>query len=112
MVKMTLNEWMFFGDKGASSMTIWAIANNTINASNVSKFTRHIDIPCDVSDFGRCYWLVNYCNISKETLQSVADIIPIWRPFIRKWDTLSRLYEENKKWPLLELLDECRLKKE
>lgn len=92
---MTLNEWILFGDVGLSSKTMWAVVTGTVNDRNIKKFCANI--PCDKSDFGRCYALWKECNLTDSDLNKIKDIFPIWKPFIDNWYELVRMYESNEK---------------
>ncbi len=106
---MTLNEWIIFGNVGASSKTMWAVVSGAVNSENIKKFSA--EIPYDSCDFRRCYTLWKGCNLSDEDLRKIKDLCPIWKPFIDNWYELVRRYEndENVYDYLHKLRNEARL---
>lgn len=109
--KTTPNEWIFLNMEIRPEISIWAAATNTINKDNITKFIYRIDVPLTVSDFERCFAIINKCDIKNETLVSLAEIAPQWKPFVEKWETLTRLFIKNEFDVFLEILNDCRNKK-
>jgi hypothetical protein len=86
---MTLNEWIINGSVGQSSKTIWSVLQG-VKMNNGNK-------PYDPCDFGRCYELVNQCNILREDLKRVSRRLPYWKPYVDNWEKLTEMYEQNEK---------------
>jgi len=84
---MTLDEWIIYGNVGISSKTIWA-ALKGIDID--SKFG---DKPYDPGDFGRCYKLVENCEV--KDLSIIVEKLPYWKPYIDNWDKLCKMYERS-----------------
>ena len=81
--------WIVGPDTGVSSRTIWAFMMG-INLSSIV-----VDVPCDPSDFGRCYRLLALNPQWKGRLPEMAAALPIWKPLIGAWDQLEALYLEE-----------------
>jgi hypothetical protein len=77
--------WLEGVDTGISSETIW----RTLTGETPSD----TDVPCDPSDFGRCYRLLKIMPEWRPRLREVARKYRDWRPFVRHWDELTALYE-------------------
>lgn len=84
-----IDEWMVHGSVGISSKTMWA----ALKGLDIDP--KYGDKPYDPCDFGRCYELVKYCNITKEDLQVISNTLPYWKPYIDYWDKLCEMYEAN-----------------
>lgn len=82
-------EWVGNGDTGTSSLTIWAVLMD--RRSPHGRF----DVPHDPDDFGRCYRLLQVMPEWRARLPEVAQRVPAWGPFVREWDTLTALYEDE-----------------
>jgi ubiquitin len=81
-----LDQWIYSGDTGASSETIWAV---------IKGLESDCYLPYDSLDFGRCYHLVKKCGLSKKDLEKVSQIHVEWKPFIDNWDKLEKMYEST-----------------
>lgn len=88
---MTLNEWIIFGEVGASSKTIWGVVTGALNRESSKRYRPCI--PYDRDDFGRCYKLYVECNLKEADLQKVKEVFPVWTPFIDNWSKLASMYE-------------------
>ena len=100
MKEMTMDEWIVSNDTGISSKSIWA----ALRVPNIKDDNFRFDVPSDNSDFGRCYRLVKNCGITKDSLHKVSQVFKWYKPVIDSWDTLSELYEAEKKQELYDLL--------
>lgn len=90
-------EWLLGHDTGISSLTICAVlSGNHAVAATVARGYFGADIPHDPADFGRCYRLLQAIPEWRERLGEVADKHSIWRPFVREWDAMTALYEEER----------------
>lgn len=87
---MTLNEWIVNGKVGISSKTMWTVLQGVDIGNNGNK-------PYDPDDFSRCYLLIKECNLIKADLQKIARELPYWKPYIDKWDDLTKMFETNQK---------------
>jgi len=81
--------WVGGGDTGTSSLTIWAVLMNRISPHG------RLDIPYDPDDLGRCYRLLRIKPEWEARLAEVAEAVPRWRPFVREWDKLIALFEDD-----------------
>ena len=81
--------WISSNETGESSITIWSVIMDLENYTP--------SIPHDVYDFQRCYNLLKLCNETTKniTLNKVAERYNIWKPFVRHWNELTKLYEEG-----------------
>mgnify|MGYP000628034230 CR=1 FL=1 len=96
-------EWTSKGNIGVSSNTmLFAITGKSV-------YGKSRDIPGDWADFNRCMELVNTVEIVKSNLQKVAEVYPKWKPIIREWDVLVKLWEKGDGFYefLDSLRDEC-----
>jgi len=79
-------------DYGESSLTLLAVHCGIDKESPT--------IPYDSSDFKRCVHLIECLGLTlqqeKELLNKTMKIYPIWRPFVKNWGKLMRLYLEEK----------------
>lgn len=90
--------WLANGETGISSKTIHAVLTETVDNTvfnNVPSWFRY-DVPCDPSDFRRCYLLLKFIPEWKPRLHEVAERFPKWKPFVEHWEELTRLYEEER----------------
>ena len=101
---MNINEWIIFGETGISSKTMWAAIAGVVNEENRGK--GRFDIPCDVSDFRRCYKFWKQCSITQHQMNIIKDVFPFWEPFIDNWDRLVSLYEKKDHENLYKLINE------
>lgn len=81
--------WVTNGDTGTSSLTIWSVFTGRPSPH------KRYDIPHDPDDFGRCYRLLKVMPSWLGRLGEVAAVYPAWAPFVKAWDELTRLYEEE-----------------
>ena len=82
-------QWVVGNDVGRSSLTMLAAV------MDVSDYVKNPDVPCDISDFGRCYRLAKYAEFTKEDLQKVKDSFPFFAPIIDNWDKLCNAYDND-----------------
>lgn len=88
---MTPTDWLLSGDTGISSETIFRV----MVGSTAPVAWGKADIPYDPSDFGRCYRLLQLFPEWRNRLPEVANRFPDWEPFVKEWDSLTALYEEE-----------------
>lgn len=90
-------EWLLGHDTGISSLTICAVLSGQHSvAAAVSRGPFGADVPHDPADFGRCYRLLQAIPEWRGRLGEVAKAHRIWRPFVREWDAMTALYEEER----------------
>lgn len=82
-------EWASGRDTGTSSLTIYSILTGLPSPHG------HYSVPWDPADFGRCYRLLKLFPAWRGRLGEVAEKEPTWKPLVREWDALTRLYEEE-----------------
>jgi hypothetical protein len=51
--------------------------------------------PNDVSDFRRCFTLLNKVPELREHFQKMAEVSPIWKNLVEHWDELETFYKEE-----------------
>lgn len=95
MVKSSVDSrlltWFLRGEVGASSKTL-------VHFYKGEEF-RHDDSPrgpIDVSDFRRCYLLVQTIPEIKEVFPLVAERVPSFKGVIENWDAISAAYERER----------------
>jgi len=76
-------------DTGTSSRTICQVLGG------VGIDDGRTGIPYDPSDFGRCIRLVRAFPGWRERLPEVAARVPKWAPFVREWDRMATLFDEE-----------------
>lgn len=98
---MTLDEWMIFRSTGQSSRTMWAVFKGLINEGN--RHDTRFSIPYDFGDFARCHSLWEECGITKGQLETLADTLPEWGPFVDNWDELCdrHLHRRPDNWQFI-----------
>lgn len=72
--------WMLGNDTGLSSKCIAATVSGVRGDRQ--------DHPYDMSDFGRCRRLVESVGGVRERLPMVADVSPVWRRIVQRWDDI------------------------
>ncbi len=80
-------KWLRGWDKGVSSELIWR--------HMMGETPERIDIPHDPADFGRCYRLLALVPEWRRRMPSLARRYPMWRPFVKAWDELTMLFEQE-----------------
>jgi len=90
-VPKTVAQWLAGRDTGISSLTIYYVMNG--KRQYLSDDTFEHSPPCDPSDFGRCYRLLQLVPEWRAHLSDVAAAFPEWAPFVREWAKLEQLYE-------------------
>lgn len=83
------SDWLMGRDTGISSATIYAAITGAR-----SPYSR-LDVPYDPSDFGRCYRLLKLFPDWRTQLHKTITICKRWKPFVKAWDELTALYEEE-----------------
>lgn len=78
--------WVTSCDTGLSSRALFRVM---ADAGNIDED----HYPRDVSDFGRCYRLLNIVPEWRERVQEMADYGPYWSALAHAWSELSALYE-------------------
>jgi len=84
------SKWMYSGDTGISSKTIFEFMTGMPVWSIP-------DVPHDPSDFGRCYRLLQMFPEWVHRLPDMVNRYPFWEPFIREWWEMFRLYDRDLK---------------
>jgi hypothetical protein len=87
----TPEQWLAGTDTGISSCVIYGSLHNP--NGYVRSFSP--SPPMDPSDFGRCYRLLKLFPHWLARLGEVATKHPAWAPFVREWDLLTELYEQE-----------------
>jgi len=90
---MTLDEWIVKGEVGVSSKTMWSAIKGVVKGNE--RMGWDFDTPSDPDDFRRCYLFFQQCKLTKEDLQTVANVFKWYKPLIDAWDELVNLYEEE-----------------
>ena len=85
--------WRRGGDTGLSSLTIWCVLMGY--PTSVVMGRRSGSVPYDPADFGRCLRLIRRIPSWRRRLPEVATAFPIWAPFVREWDRMAALYDEE-----------------
>ena len=91
---MKPEQWIVNGEVGTSSNTIWAVMMGAVMENNKDAWWRY-DVPHDPDDFSRCWKLLMLFPEWRKRLSEVASIFPKWIPFVKEWDKLTRMYEQN-----------------
>lgn len=98
--------WLEYGERGASSETIFSHLDIYNLLNRLYKDSVH---PQDPSDFHRCYKLLQTIPEWKQELYKIKNLSPIWNRLIDNWDKLTYLLEEqiktNKENGMAELMD-------
>lgn len=93
--------WIFRGDTGTSSLTIWAHFMGRKPPDKVSEGDDPVTLgepPGDQWDFARCAQLLRIAPATwRENLPTLAARLPRWKPFIDRWSELTGLFDEE--WP-------------
>lgn len=84
-------EWLTSGDTGTSSETIFHVMMGTPGRARKN----HSNWPHDVSDFGRCYRLLERFPEWVERMPEVAQAFPGWGPMVEAWPDLMAFYKEE-----------------
>lgn len=79
------SQWLFDGDAGVSSKTIWSVMTGVDPKTSFC-------YPCDPDDFGRCHRLLVRFPEWRERMGEVAAKYPRWAPMVREWDALTAAY--------------------
>ena len=88
-------DWLFSGDTGISSKTIYAILEDKWYILNRGR--DDFDVPSDADDFGRCYRLIKRFPHYEARLNEVADKCSKWKPLVEHWVKLCATFEEEGK---------------
>lgn len=84
---MKVGEWLANGSISDGSRTMAAIALGA--RSGV------FDVPCDLSDFERCYVLVSTVPEIRDDFPIIARCVPQFAAILRDWDRLCAIYEKG-----------------
>ncbi len=90
MDKRKMIEWVGTQDTGISSMTMWCALMDVDGRNGIDA-----DVPHDISDFRRCYHMVEYGKVTGSDLQKVKKQYPWFAPFVDNWRELSLFFEEE-----------------
>lgn len=88
---MRPEQWIVGRDTGISSRTIWAVMMGVT--------PERPWVPCDPSDFGRCFRMLSVIPGWRERLPEVAAQYPRWAPLVERWRELEELYVEELQRP-------------
>ena len=81
-----------WSDYGESSLTILSVIVGIIK--------ERPRVPYDPSDFERCVHLFECLEYTEHEIKcimnKVAIVYPIWEDFVKEWNTLMQLYNEEK----------------
>lgn len=88
--------WMALGERGTSSMTIWAVMRGVIEYRFLFTGNYYFSHPRDPDDFRRCYLLLRLIPEWRYRLNEVAEILPEWKSLVENWDELTELYENER----------------
>ena len=92
-VVMTPEKWRNGRDTGISSKTIFNVMMGLAPDNGLYPFGA--DTPCDPSDFGPCYRLLEYFPEWRKRLSEVAEVVPKFSPLIERWSDLEKLWQEE-----------------
>ncbi len=94
----TVWDWVYSGDTGISSLTIWSVLMGQVppdpSVGDDDPATLG-DTPGDPSDFARCSRLLAIDPTWRARLVEVSDRYPAWAPLVAEWDALEALYQEG-----------------
>ncbi len=88
--------WLRWGEVGLSSKTIWdCLAPKELRLNPFRK--EHVEpsrpsVPCDISDFRRCWLLLRLIPEWQTRLNEVAEKHPAWKALVEHWNELEKLY--------------------
>ena len=88
--------WLRWGETGLSSMTIFnCLAPKELQFCPFKK--EHVEpfspsVPCDISDFRRCWLLLRLIPEWRSRLHEVAERHSGWKSLVEHWDELEKLY--------------------
>lgn len=80
-------EWIVSGDTGSSSEAIWC--------AMMGIKRDFYPTPCDPSDFGRCYRLLDQFHKFKMRIPELATLSAQWKVFAENWEKLGVLWLEE-----------------
>jgi hypothetical protein len=95
----TPDEWINGGDLGGAAVTIWCVMTGNVSdsgmylASDGNNYT--YTIPKHTGSFYRCYKLLKLFPKWQSRLNEVVKAFPEWQPFVRDWDVLTKIVEQN-----------------
>jgi len=89
-VRKQIDHWLKHGQRGLSSNTIY----QAITKAELIGFEPHI--PRDPADFKRCYLLLEAVPLFKKNLHLVYEAYPKWKPFVREWSRMEKIYLRDK----------------
>lgn len=81
--------WWDFGERGASSQTIWHFFMGS------KRGTFSINIPYDPDDFKRCYKLFQAIPEWRAKIFNLKSLSPQWDRLVQNWDKLTEMYERS-----------------
>ncbi len=79
--------WIVGPDVGQSSKTIWCVMMHQPEPAYGGCY------PLDPSDFGRCYRLLLIMPEWEARIDEVGEAYPEWKPLIREWSQLKRMWQ-------------------
>ncbi len=91
---MTPQQWLYSGDTGVSSLTIFHVMTGTV-VDPTDCYRGSLDIPYDADDFGRCYRLLKSIPEWRGRLTEAATVLRKWAPLVERWNELEALYETS-----------------
>lgn len=90
MEKQKMIEWVGTCDTGISSMTMWCALMGVNGRKSLD-----LNTPRDISDFRRCYDMVQMGEVTLNDMQAVKKQYLWFAPFIDNWKELALLFEEE-----------------
>lgn len=94
----TPNYWINGGDLGGAAVTIWCVMVGKVQSDGMFPTNGEIykyTIPKHTGSFYRCYKLLKLFPKWRNRLSEVAEHFPEWKPFVRDWDNLTKIVEQN-----------------
>lgn len=89
---MGLGAWLASDDTGASSLWMAHVLYNVPSSRGGGDGA----YPHDPSDFGRCYRFLRAVPDARRFLGRMAESGPVWAEYVKRWNEMERLYEEER----------------
>ncbi len=80
------------------------IPSQTILAYCTETETYYYDRPYDVSDVGRCVYLLSFFPEWKEKIKHISERFPVWGLIGENWAEIEKAYREKDRLKIHELL--------
>lgn len=94
----TPNNWISGGDLGGAAVAIWCVMVGKVQGDGTFPTNGEIykyTIPKHTGSFYRCYKLLKLFPEWRTRLPEVVKAFPEWQPFVRDWDVLTKIVEQN-----------------